>query len=198
MSAPSDRLHGARPSACTVQQPSALGATGYATDGATTPLRAAALRVLARNGSCNSRATPGDSSVQQPPPAHAWLVAPDDSLAVLLGELNGLVARLARHQRLSAPDADAYALAAQSIGEALRGLRALAAGRMDMPLLTTQRDDRINCRQCVKRSGTLCRAKVRAIAVDQPRRCGAFEPRANTLDPRSGRQRSGWLREVKR
>jgi len=187
-----DVLHVARPRECGVQHRAPAHATTPATPRATTPLRAAALRVLARNKACNNRATAAEKPVQQMPAATAPVVASKSSLADDLAELNGLLARLARCGGIGASGtAGALAPADGSVDEVLRGLRRIAE---DLPPFVD--NDRISCRQCRRVVGSLCSLDARTVAVDQPRRCRSFTALPDATDQRSGRERWPWVREV--
>jgi len=187
-----DLLHVARPRECGVQHRAPADATTPATPRATTALRAAALRVLARNKACNTRATAAEKPVQQMRAATAPFVASNSPLANQLAELNGLLARLARCGGIGASDSTgADALAEGSLAQALQSLRRIAKC-----LPPSIADDRITCRQCRRVVGSLCSLDARTIAVDQPYRCRSFTALPDAADQRSGRERWPWVREA--
>lgn len=194
-----DLLQVARPGECNVQQQLASRATVPATGRATTPLRAAALRVLARNRACNSSATTTRQGMQQAPAQEPPPAASKHRLEEVLAEINGLVARLTRRQGFgTAEEANAHELAAHSASEALHCLRALAEAVPDSALMITPAEDgRITCQQCARRIGAFCGIDFSETVVDQPRRCLSFKPCPDAGDQRTGRQRWPWLREAK-
>ena len=185
-----DLLHVARPRECNMQPPRAPSATTHAT----TSLKAAALLVIARNRACSNRATTLAPGVQQTPAQSAPLIASGSALTGPLAELNGLVARLLRPGVSPAEVTEAQEeVATHNVIEALRALRPLAETMPETALpISLVMDDRITCRQCTRRLGEICRVKACATALDQPRRCRSFEPRAEEQDQRSGRERWRW------
>lgn len=199
MNETTDLLHVARPGECNVQQQSPSRATSAATVRATTPLRAAALRVLARNRACNTGATTARHGLQQAPAREPPPDASKHRLEEVLAEINGLIARLTRRQGFgAAEEAKAHELAACNAVEALQCLRALAeiVSKSTQAIILAA-DDRITCRQCARRIGEFCGVDFSETVVDQPRRCLSFKPRPDAGDQRAGRQRWPWLREAK-
>jgi hypothetical protein len=125
-----DVLHVASPRACNVQQVLCEHATTGATPRATTALKAASLRVLARNRACNNYATRCDIGVQQTLQSTDAVVASSQSLTAAVAELSGLIARLAN--RAGRPDPASIVTIDTCAGyarEALRCLQTLAADR---------------------------------------------------------------------
>lgn len=123
-----DTLHGARPGRCNVQPGPANSAPHTATLRATTSLKAASLRVLARTQGCTVPATMPPNSVHPMAIAARAGVAPEDTLAAMLAEVNGLLARLTRSASLQ--NAEVIAVlesCAGPISELLRCVQAVAA-----------------------------------------------------------------------
>ena len=121
-----DLLHGARASACNVQQMTQSGITMGAARQAPTALKAASMLVLERNRACRERARTRPKTVQQTPVQNSPFVAPEFALASRLAELNGLIARVVRNH----PSRDWAAVGAigiREIDEVLCSFRALAA-----------------------------------------------------------------------
>lgn len=119
-------LHVARLGECTTQQAARPDATTAARRAATTPLRAAALRVLTRNRECNTAATPAGFGVQQAPSMEPAAVASRTRLGEQLAELNGLFARVARaHPGGPVEIAAAEAMLASDLEDILGRLRGL-------------------------------------------------------------------------
>lgn len=135
--------HVARASECNVQQMRPAHADLHVSIHATTSLKAASMLVLARNRACRDRARNMQKIVQQAPRATPRFVATDSALTGKLAELNGLIARVMRYHAAGGDGmAATRAFGARSIDEALRCLRALAAGVPPTALPPTPDKDR--------------------------------------------------------